>query len=90
MLDLITINLKLFAVFKYNLNRNFLIFRIPRFTSISDFRKQVFNKLKSEFNFDNCEIVNSSVFADNKEILSDDFLLKNDMEIYILPPVSGG
>ena len=58
---------------------------------VSDIRHTFFNKIREiDDTFDAMDLINSSRFATESAILSEDAKLIPGMRIFIIPPVSGG
>jgi len=83
--------INLFGTFRKYGNGEFVKITADGNASISDIRNIFIKKMiELEPNFNEQAIVNSSAFAINDEIVNDDYLVKEDDILAILPPVCGG
>ncbi len=68
-----------------------LEFELEKSATISDLRENIAQKIKNkEINFDNIALLEGSRFANESEILSEKYALKEGEKIAIIPPVAGG
>ena len=90
MINNISVKINLYGFFrKYDIEYIYLL--VPYNCNI----KSLKNLLLKEFELINHsiivnEILNSSIFANNFDILSDDYLILDKEEIFLFPPVNGG
>lgn len=85
---MINININMMGIFQEQLSKCLTI-TIPNKTNISMLREILINEYdKSFLNFS--YLIRNSVFSNKKNILSDDYILSNNDDIYLLPPFSGG
>ncbi len=84
------IKLRLFGIFKNNINSEVIDFVLKSEISLFEFKKIISNKYLDANEIDKFEASQDSVFANNFEILDESFIINNDIEIAILPPVCGG
>jgi len=86
---MITIKLKFFGVFKDYLNSEIDI-NLDDLSDLSSLKKFISdNLIITDINFLN-DVLIRSVFSDGAVILSDNYILKQNDIIYLLPPFSGG
>ncbi|HFL8794856.1 MAG TPA: hypothetical protein V8P47_01065 [Candidatus Azosocius sp. HAIN] len=90
MINNIIIKIKLYGIYKkYNIEYIFL--SVPFDCNIKSLKqillKELFSINESIF-ID--EVLNCSIFANNDNILNDDYIILNKEEIFLFPPVNGG
>ena len=74
-------------------NDNSLDFDLNNNSTIKDIRNELINYLDEKFNGNEGykKIVNSSAFcSENNNIVSDNYKIKNNEKIAIIPPIGGG
>lgn len=85
---MINININMMGIFQEQFSKCLNI-NIPTETNISVLREILIKEYdKSFLNFS--YIIRNSVFSNKHNILSDDYMLSNNDDIYLLPPFSGG
>lgn len=84
------VKLKLFGVFKRNLNDETIYFNLSKEMNLKEFRKIISDEFLNKNEYEKFEAAHDSVFASELNILDDNFIIKGDVEIAILPPVCGG
>lgn len=84
------VELKLFGIFRKNIPTDHISFVLKQDTNLADFRKILGKEFLKNDEIDKYEASNDSVFANEKEILSDHFMIDRDICLAILPPVCGG
>lgn len=85
---MIEIKLKSFGVFSDFIGADFVVLTLETNITLVCLRKIIAEKFKFSENIKN--LLDSSVFSNDSDILSDDYILSNKDVIYLLPPVSGG
>ena len=87
------IKLELFGISRDFSNQSSLDFEVDKNSTIKDIRNKLIDYLDEKFsgNENYKKIVNSSAFcsADNN-IISDNYKIKNNEKIAIIPPIGGG
>ena len=84
------VKLKLFGIFKNNTNVEYIDFILSKETSLLEFKKIICDKYLDANEYEKFEASHDSVFANDAQILNENFIIKSDVEIAILPPVCGG
>ena len=87
------IKLELFGASRDLSKKDYLEIEIHNEASIEDLRNEIFKYLDKNFNGDQnlVKIIESSVFCSEKdEIVGDNYKIKNDQKIAIIPPIGGG
>jgi len=85
---MINVNINMMGIFQEYFSQC-LIVNIPDKTNISMLREILIKEYdKSFLNFN--YLIKNSVFSNKYNILSDDYLLSDNDDIYLLPPFSGG
>lgn len=86
---MIKIKIKNFGIYKEILGNEILL-TIEKNSTLNELKlymiKNIFN-LKTDFLK---ETFNKSLFSNEDSVLTDDYIIKNDETIYLLPPFSGG
>ena len=87
------IKVELFGVSREFSKNNLIEFEIKNNATVKDIRDEMINYL--EINFDGNKnfkkIVESSAFcSENNNIISDNYKIKKDEKIAIIPPIGGG
>ena len=87
------IKIELFGAARDFSKQNILELNIENNSSLKDIRAKMIEYIKK--NFDNNEnyikIINSSAFSSKENIIiSDNYKIKNNEKIAIIPPISGG
>jgi molybdopterin converting factor small subunit len=87
------VKLELFGISRNFSNQSSLDFEVDKNSTIKDIRNKLIDYLDEKFsgNENYKKIVNSSAFcsADNN-IISDNYKIKNNEKIAIIPPIGGG
>ena len=87
------VKLELFGISRDFSNQSSLDFEVDKNSTIKDIRNKLIDYLDEKFseNENYKKIVNSSAFysADNN-IISDNYKIKNNEKIAIIPPIGGG
>ena len=87
------VKLELFGISRDFSNQSSLDFEVDKNSTIKDIRNKLIDYLDEKFseNENYKKIVNSSAFcsADNN-IISDNYKIKNNQKIAIIPPIGGG
>lgn len=84
------IKLKLFGIFKKNLENDFIELNLKNEVSLIEFKNIVRNFFIINNEYEKIEATEESVFATENEILTENFTINKDMTLAILPPVCGG
>ena len=87
------IQIELFGASRDFSDNNFLEFDIENNSTIKDIRNELINYLDKKFSGNESykKIVNSSAFcSENNNIVSDNYKIKNNEKIAIIPPIGGG
>ena len=90
---LMKIQIELFGASRDFSDHNFLEFDIENNSTIKDIRNALINYLDKKFSGNESykKIVNSSAFcSENNDIVSDNYKIKNNEKIAIIPPIGGG
>ncbi|WP_141731517.1 MoaD/ThiS family protein [Oligoflexus tunisiensis] len=88
---MLEIYIRLFGAFRDFAQNPRLLFECAPGTSIAELRQQMGSLLENMRPGAGVEsLLKQSVFADEKEILSEDFRLERSQELAIIPPVCGG
>jgi len=83
--------IKLFGTFRKYGNGEAITLSLDKEISVNSLKKLLIKELtKLDSNFNDHNIVESSAFAVNDEIIADDYLIKESDIVAILPPVCGG
>lgn len=86
---MIKIKIKNFGIYKEILGNEVLL-TIEKNSTLNELKicmiKNIFNS-KTEFLK---ETFNKSLFSNEETVLTNDYIIKNDETIYLLPPFSGG
>lgn len=87
----IRVEVHLYGVFKrFSAQQMFELF-LPRGENVAFAKQELLKKLQDVSDDNNLGmLLNRSVFADEHSVLNDNDILDRDVEISILPPVSGG
>lgn len=91
MFFMIKIKLKSFGIFGNFFGEDYFLY-LDDNLNLGLLRGIIILKLhESNFNVNNFkDLIRVSIFSNKNEILNDDYILKNNDVIYLLPPVSGG
>ena len=87
------VQIELFGASRDFSDQNFLEFDIEKNSTIKDIRNELINYLDKKFSGNESykKIVNSSAFcSENNNIVSDNYKIKNNEKIAIIPPIGGG
>ena len=87
------VKIELFGASRDFSNHNSLDFNLNNNSTIKDIRNELINYLDEKFNGNEGykKIVNSSAFcSENNNIVSDNYKIKNNEKIAIIPPIGGG
>ena len=87
------IKLELFGASRDFSNKDYLEFNIKEQLEIKDFRNEIINYLNKNFkgNENFVKIVKTSAFcSEDNQIINDNFKIKKDKKIGIIPPIGGG
>ena len=87
------IKLELFGASRDFSKQDYLELEIQDKASIEDLKNKIIHYLHKNFNGNEnyIKIVKSSVFcSENNEIISDNYRIKSDQKIGIIPPMGGG
>ena len=87
------VKIELFGASRDFSNQSFLDFEVDKNSTIKDIRNELINYLDEKFNGNEGykKIVNSSAFcSENNNIVSDNYKIKNNEKIAIIPPIGGG
>ena len=87
------VKLELFGASRDFSSHNSLDLNLDNNSTIKDIRNELINYLDKKFsgNVSYKKIVNSSVFcSENNNIVSDNYKIKNNEKIAIIPPIGGG
>jgi len=87
------VRLELFGASRDFSSHNSLDLNLNNNSTIKDIRNELINYLDEKFNGNEGykKIVNSSAFcSENNNIVSDNYKIKNNEKIAIIPPIGGG
>ena len=87
------VKIELFGASRDFSNHNSLDLNLNNNSTIKDIRNELINYLEEKFNGNEGykKIVNSSAFcSENNNIVSDNYKIKNNEKIAIIPPIGGG
>ena len=87
------VKIELFGASRDFSSHNSLDLNINNNSTIKDIRNELINYLGEKFNGNEGykKIVNSSAFcSENNNIVSDNYKIKNNEKIAIIPPIGGG
>ena len=87
------VKIELFGASRDFSNHNSLDLNLNNNSTIKDIRNELINYLDEKFNGNEGykKIVNSSTFcSENNNIVSDNYKIKNNEKIAIIPPIGGG
>ena len=87
------IKLDLFGASRDFSNKDYLEFNIKEQIEIKDFRKEIIDYLDKNFkgNENFITIVKTSAFcSEDNNIINDNFKIKKEQKIGIIPPIGGG
>ena len=87
------IKIELFGAARDFSKQNILELNVDNNSSLKDIRAEMVEYIKKNFNNNNnyIKIINSSAFSSNENIIiSDNYKIKNNEKIAIIPPISGG
>ena len=87
------IKIELFGAARDFSKQNILELNVDNNSSLKDIRAEMIEYIKKNFNNNNnyIKIINSSAFSSNENIIiSDNYKIKNNEKIAIIPPISGG
>ena len=87
------IKIELYGASRDFSNQSFLDFEVDKNSTIKDIRNKLIDYLDEKFNGNENykKIVNSSAFcSENNNIVSDNYKIKNNEKIAIIPPIGGG
>lgn len=87
------VKLELFGASRDFSSHNSLNLNLNNNSTIKDIRNELINYLDEKFNGNEGykKIVNSSAFcSENNNIVSDNYKIKNNEKIAIIPPIGGG
>ncbi|MDA7604261.1 MoaD/ThiS family protein [Candidatus Pelagibacter sp.] len=87
------VKIELFGASRDFSNNNSLDLNLNNNSTIKDIRNELINYLDEKFNGNESykKIVNSSAFcSENNNIVSDNYKIKNNEKIAIIPPIGGG
>ena len=87
------IKIELYGASRDFSNQSYLDFEVDKSSTIKDIRNELINYLDKKFSGNESykKIVNSSAFcSENNNIVSDNYKIKNNEKIAIIPPIGGG
>ena len=87
------VKIELFGASRDFSSHNSLDLNLNNNSTIKDIRNELINYLDKKFNVNESykKIVNSSTFcSENNNIISDNYKIKNNEKIAIIPPIGGG
>ena len=87
------VKIELFGASRDFSNHNSLDLNLNNNSTIKDIRNELINYLDKKFSGNESykKIVNSSAFcSENNNIVSDNYKIKNNEKIAIIPPIGGG
>ena len=87
------VKIELFGAARDFSKQNILELNVDNNSSLKDIRAEMIEYIKKNFNNNNnyIKIINSSAFSSNENIIiSDNYKIKNNEKIAIIPPISGG
>jgi len=87
------VKIELFGASRDFSSHNYLDLNLNNNSTIKDIRNELINYLDEKFNGNEGykKIVNSSAFcSENNNIVSDNYKIKNNEKIAIIPPIGGG
>ena len=87
------VKIELFCASRDFSSHNSLDLNLNNNSTIKDIRNELINYLEEKFNGNEGykKIVNSSAFcSENNNIVSDNYKIKNNEKIAIIPPIGGG
>ena len=88
---MIQLKIKLFGAFRKYGNGEAIPLELSEPISISELKNALSQKLQElHSGFDQSELLNESVFADDTAILMQDTVIEKSGEVSVLPPVCGG
>ncbi len=87
------IKLELYGASRELSEKNFIEFHLDEKSSIKDLKKKILKYVDSKFsgNDNFKKIIESSSFcSEDNNIITDNYLIKKDQKIGIIPPIGGG
>ena len=87
------IKIELYGASRDFSNQSYLDFEVDKSSTIKDIRNRLIDYLDEKFSGNESykKIVNSSAFcSENNNIVSDNYKIKNNEKIAIIPPIGGG
>lgn len=91
MLETIKIEVELYGAFSNYKNENGFFVELKNGANIKDLKNAIFLKLsQNEANEALQNLVNSSAIGDDTRLYSNEEILRTNLKLAILPPVSGG
>tara|TARA_B100000029_G_C17317815_1_gene866892 strand:- start:544 stop:813 length:270 start_codon:yes stop_codon:yes gene_type:complete len=87
------VKLELYGASRELSEKNFIEFDFDKKSSIKDLKKKILSYVDNNFkgNNDFKKIVETSAFcSEDNNIVSDNYLIKKDQKIGIIPPIGGG
>ena len=87
------VKLELFGASRDLSDKEFLEFNIEKKISIKDFKKKIINYVDEKFkgNENYKKIIETSAFcSEDNNIISENYKIKKDQKIGIIPPIGGG
>ena len=87
---MLNIRIYFFGIYR-ELNMDYIFIEIPKNSNILFLREKLIELFKTNnFKINYLVLLESSVFADENNILNDDYVFIKDYVVTLLPPVSGG
>lgn len=87
----IKIEVALFGAFRKFSDKNPLVLYVPEGASLGDVKKSIGRELSLYSPaFNQHTLIEESALADEKEVLTEDFVIRKEASLAILPPVCGG
>ena len=86
------IKVELFGVCREFSDKDFVNFEFNKEIKIKDIRDEMVKLVKNKFpeNKNYLEMVKKSAFSNKDEIIEDEFMLKDNQTVSIIPPIGGG
>lgn len=87
---MIDVTIKLFGAFRKYGNGEEMTISVPENTQIQDLKTYLGNEIKAKHGDFDQNLINSSVFGNENEILKTDSVISKKCTLAVLPPVCGG
>jgi len=84
------VRIKIFGTFRSHVKVPFVEFEAPCGIAISELKKQLAEIMMQKYGVSVAQLIEDSVIASQDAILAEESVLKESVELAILPPVCGG